>query len=144
MDHETEAASCGERLTVRCDYCGEVYLTDNPLHPSCDVCEAARRHAMSQSDSMICKARLDKDRDRADWEAIFAIERLATSLYCWPSRDTSTTLAFVAANQAESLDRQVASHPGEGGWRLAARVMHAIADAIKAELAERQKEAPNA
>jgi len=42
MDHETEAASCGERLTVRCDFCGEVYLTDNPLRPSCDECEAAK------------------------------------------------------------------------------------------------------
>lgn len=45
MDHETEAASCGERLTVRCDFCGEVYLTDNPLHPSCDECEAAMHKA---------------------------------------------------------------------------------------------------
>ncbi|MEK9723888.1 MAG: hypothetical protein VW405_10470 [Rhodospirillaceae bacterium] len=96
------------------------------------------------SDTLIRDARLGGDRSRADWEAIFAIEHLAQYLYCWPSMDKSTTLAFVAANQAESLDRQVASHPGEGGWRLAARVMHAIADAIKAELAERQKEAPNA
>lgn len=56
MDHETEAASCGERLTVRCDFCGEVYLTDNPLRPSCDECERKLREAfdvaMSFGDSI--------------------------------------------------------------------------------------------
>lgn len=46
MDHETEAASCGERLSVRCDFCGEVFLADNPLRPSCDECEAELREAV--------------------------------------------------------------------------------------------------
>lgn len=41
--------NCPQRLPVRCDYCGEVYLADNPLRPSCDECEVEMRAAFMAS-----------------------------------------------------------------------------------------------
>lgn len=49
MDTNPAADGCLQRLPVRCDYCGEVYLSDHPLRPSCDECEVEMRAQFNDS-----------------------------------------------------------------------------------------------